>query len=657
MLELGKQISLSGGVQNTLLNGGPTPQTALLTRPGDFDALFESFGKLRAVSYVASPELLLDFLTTRGFSQIEIVVGENLSQKEFKETLASKKVDIVEALAEKVEDGSLRILVPRRTIHSKLYILESPPMVRVIQGSANLTETAQEATNQINYVWYYDLPSGHPLVATFTRDYESHTKRCSVFMGDLLELLKERHDISRREIIEAWLTGATAVEPSPALPKILGELSAHALDPMDAESKVVFSLRLPDASSDRRETEKVLAKVGVKAVGNVAEVNRRAYFSYVEKTINVPLMAVDVDRRQVRLAMDGSLRTLNEEPPEPSAINRALDHLERYINTVELGQSPEPLVAKTAMFEAILYVLAAPFANEHMKIMRRSFGVQTTRRGPKWLYLYGPSSNGKTIFLQFALSLLTGQPTTPLEAGRFTKTRLKNATAFGTCFPVVFDDVKTTQQSAFGEVKSYWEVWWSPQQPSPQIIVSSNDPNLKDWAKSRVKRVDFNVHFTENSHNKVVLKEILEESNPLFQWFATLYLRALRHVEQPHDDELYLARGVIQDLYTRAGRELPLFFPDRPLEDIHDPGRSVWQELLFRSKQATPRLERNRLSVEFRDDLQRSDLAMYDAALPPIVKWERHGRTMTIDNPEDFFHWLGKKLPRRRGLLGRLLHH
>lgn len=62
----------------------------------------------------------------------------------------------MEALATRVENGSLRILVPRRSIHTKLYILERPGTVRIIQTSANLTETARKAS-QVNYAWYTDL--------------------------------------------------------------------------------------------------------------------------------------------------------------------------------------------------------------------------------------------------------------------------------------------------------------------------------------------------------------------------------------------------------------------------------------------------------------------------------------------------------------------
>ena len=144
MREVADHIDLLGtlAAQN---NGSLQLKTAIITRRQDFDALFEGFETLRAVSFVASPLLLLDFFNQRGFSNVEIVVGESLS-RQYKETLASEPVDVVDALSRKIEDGALRILVPKTPIHSKLYILEKPGLVRVINGSLNLTETAQEAT-------------------------------------------------------------------------------------------------------------------------------------------------------------------------------------------------------------------------------------------------------------------------------------------------------------------------------------------------------------------------------------------------------------------------------------------------------------------------------------------------------------------------------
>ena len=657
MREVAKQLDLPGAVAPAFNDGRLQLRSAIITRRQDFDDLFNGFDTLKAVSYVASPHLLLDFFNLRRFSKVEIVVGDSLS-RQYKEGLASQRLEVIDALARKIDDGGLRILVPQRTIHSKLYILEKTGLFRVINGSLNLTETAQDATRQTNYEWYIDLTPDDPLIPMLIHDYETHANRCSEFMGDLVELLRKPHEVPREEVIQDWVTGAIEKEPAQAGAKLLGELTARALETVDLDTQPVFSIRLPVAPAERRETEKILAKLGVKSVGDVVEVDRNRYLNHVEKTINVPLMAVDVERNQVRLSMDGTIRVINGPLPQPPAINQALSHLERYIETVELGQTIDSRLAKMGLFEAILYFLAAPFANEHMKLMRRSYGVVSGRRGPKFLYLFGRSSNGKSTFFKFALSLLTGQVIEPFQPNYFTKTSLSNISAFGTCFPLAFDDVSKTQQAGFAALKLYWESWWNIDRVLPQIIVSSNNPSLDDWLKTRVKRVDFDVHFTETSTTRIALREIMEESNPLFRWFSTLYLDQLKQQIDPHDDELHIARQVIQDLYSQASRQVPSFFPDQPLEEIHDPGRSIWQDLCnSHSKQVKFRREGQRLIVEFRDDLQRPDLARYDAALPQIVSAERQGRITTIQNPEAFFAWLEMKPPHRWSFLSGLLRH
>ena len=156
-----------------------------------------------------------------------------------------------------------------------------------------------------------------------------------------------------------------------------------------------------------------------------------------------------------------------------------------------------------SMYEALLYFLYVPFANEYMEVRRRRFaGVDS--RGPRFLYIYGPSHNGKTTFLRFALKLICGQRVEPLMPSSFSKTTALTAMAFGSVFPLVFDDLTPSRRSGpFEEiVKSFWEAWWQPGHPSPQLIVSSNTESLKDWAKSRVKRVDFDVYFAPNETNK-----------------------------------------------------------------------------------------------------------------------------------------------------------
>ena len=83
------QILLFGSGDQYLL------QTRVISRQSDFDSLFDGYQKMKAISYVASPELLLEFLDKRGYAEIEIVVGDNLSA-DYKNNLEQKGIDVTE---------------------------------------------------------------------------------------------------------------------------------------------------------------------------------------------------------------------------------------------------------------------------------------------------------------------------------------------------------------------------------------------------------------------------------------------------------------------------------------------------------------------------------------------------------------------------------
>ena len=139
-------------------------RTLVIAKRSDFDSLFRGFKQLRAVTYVATPRLLLQFFERFNFDRVQLVLGESFGGS--RESLRGEGLDVVEQLATHVEDGSLEVLIPESTIHTKLYMLTKPGTVRLVQTSANLTETARRATTQTNYAWYLDLPESHEFVKT-----------------------------------------------------------------------------------------------------------------------------------------------------------------------------------------------------------------------------------------------------------------------------------------------------------------------------------------------------------------------------------------------------------------------------------------------------------------------------------------------------------
>lgn len=627
-------------------------QTQVISRRKDFEELFDGFDRMRAISYVISPDLLLEFFDKRGYKDIEVVVGENLSEA-YRQGLERKSIEVTDQLAKLVEDGVLRVFVPTRTIHTKLYILERDDVVRVIQTSANLTATAQEARSQINYAWYLDIPPGHPLLDRLMQDYASHLHGCALFMGDLKELLKEHRDTDRKQLIEAWLKGVVSEEQDVEIRDIYHEFSLSLAEAADTKEERVTVLTLPESELARKRIERQLAPLKPVFAGqNQIHVNNSAFIRYVYETHRIPLLILSRERQELLLGLDTSMAVLTEAPSAPNLVDQSLQLLEAYLHTVDAGESTNPLFTKTSMFEALLYMFFTPFANEYMRAKRARYGPIDTR-GPRFLYIYGPSQNGKTTFLRFALKLLTGKNIEPLSRQDFTKTRITSVALTETAFPLVFDDVDPSRTPGIEEIfKSYWERWWRDQYVSPQIVIASNTPRLKEWAKSRVKRIDFDVHFAPSEAAKERLAKLFSQESPIFKWFSYLYLRRLGVGELPSDDELQSARAVIKELYDYAKRPLPEYFPAEPIEKVYDPGRRDWRDLLYGLRKATVKDEGSRRLVTFSKDMQHWEINDYQGYLPQAIKYQRKGNTIVIENPKKFDRWLGQ--PQDRGVLARL---
>jgi len=230
-------------------------KTVITAHPGDLDRIFAGFSRMRAISYVAYTDLLLDFLI-----RVDIPKWKSLSEKtclDIIRVLSKKRIEITERLADLVEIGKLRVYVPDRTIHTKLYFLECVDFVRVIQTSANLTDTAQKDRKQINYAWYLDLPHDDVTLNQLIKDYEVHRKGCSLFMEDLRELTGLNQETERRQIIEAWLRGNVQEDRDNEIKQLFHELSKCLIDAASPGEQTVAVLRLHDSLKARKKFERI----------------------------------------------------------------------------------------------------------------------------------------------------------------------------------------------------------------------------------------------------------------------------------------------------------------------------------------------------------------------------------------------------------------
>ena len=108
-----------------LVDVGTAFRLELIRSTRGFEQLLEGFDRVRAITYVARAQNVLDFFEKHGYSAVELVLGES-----FTDVRGSLDASVLARLAEYLEEGSLRLYAPRKTIHSKLYILEKAGAVR-----------------------------------------------------------------------------------------------------------------------------------------------------------------------------------------------------------------------------------------------------------------------------------------------------------------------------------------------------------------------------------------------------------------------------------------------------------------------------------------------------------------------------------------------
>jgi len=65
-------------MQRSLLDPAIQLRSKVITKRGDFSRLFEGFASARAITYVASPDVLLGALEAPGFEKLELVLGDSL---------------------------------------------------------------------------------------------------------------------------------------------------------------------------------------------------------------------------------------------------------------------------------------------------------------------------------------------------------------------------------------------------------------------------------------------------------------------------------------------------------------------------------------------------------------------------------------------------
>jgi len=216
----------------------------------------------------------------------------------------------------------------------------------------------------------------------------------------------------------------------------------------------------------------------------------------------------------------------------------------------------------------------------------------------------------------------------------------------GSSYPVIIDDIKGTcfkgkNATLEGFVKSYWEENWTHNSNYPVMILNTNHEELEIWAKTRIRRLEFNVKFHGGAKDTMLLNDLFNSPNHVFPAFAQEYYSQLLMGVEYDTDQLNLARETMIDLYRIVGRKLPDFFPVKPPEEIFDMDAiSCYNKRKFRL--FTEKRVRGALRLQFSNWKSRDS---FKARLPPKVVFTEDDKVLIIENPKVYREFMNKGKP------------
>jgi hypothetical protein len=653
-----------------------------------FTDFFEDAVHIDAVTYCESPDLLLE-LFDRTDSQLEtmdVLVG---NREEYQSSV--NDVTVARQLERYYREEKLIVrLKNRKVVHSKLYRIVKPDeKVTLLAGSANLSYNSW--TNQTNSVVVFNTKVGSQLDQQFVEWIEDHRDRYAdeVFMEDLVEDLEQLDDEEERERrIELWIDNRDAQlseqgEIHSSVGEELEELGGEVdrvvsvTDDEEAADEVVtiehesaeqsaedsqpaaenaasdggqapegvtaartpeYTITLSTQGYDSGyvdQMESDLKRRGADVGANSITTPVEGYTNYLQTQYDVPKMWIDEDGGRIHLQHGEHHRILTaDHDPDPAVLDAALANIEAYIETVDRwGETNNPQAVKAHMYEGILYGLWAPFVNLYA---RQFYGSVTLDNALQYLYIFGESDAGKDKFTEFVLRLVSDDLVRGgADADDVGKNQIRSLRNIDTVFPYVVSDISKQKIERIDTLRNFWQDSWHPSNDIayPSIVFTSNDSRPNDWFRNRAKMLHFDVAFPSNPEDEGFyeaqedLNEILDVRNPIFSFVSRKLL----------NEELYLDAGgtvddvrqIVLDFYGRAGREVPLYFPEVPANREYNIGKRKWRQARDRGDVTFERRE-NHLIADF--ELEPHELYSYRKTLPTKMRPEESGRNIIIIN-------------------------
>ena len=600
------------------------------------DKILKDGKELKFISYSTSIDSLLDFFGM-GYEKIDFICGQYLIGP-FKKIIKEEGIPKIKKLNDYIREGRLTVYVPKTlNFHTKLYIIKRGSQTRTAIGSANATRSGRKG-RMFETMVFSEYNYQHQLLKETEEAFQLHKERCEVLFEDLNKILDNKSEEEHERTIENYLRNDLKFAGEEA--KEFHEITKNVFEnDGDVNESKILSLSLDKVSRTSQSLMKGLRKFGAMKEGNQILIPRRKFLQV--ENHELPLMHFDKNMNQIKIALDGE-HCLTAKDLDPEKIAESLHLVESYFDTVDLATCGDsgPVAVKMNMAEAMFSVFTAPFAHELMRIKRKYVGL-SVERGLRFSVIYGNSHNGKTFFSKLMLFWITGNIIRPQPGGDFTTTKVHSLNDWGTCFPLIFDDVPTRKlKESETTFKEYYERWWTEDVPTPYLIITTNEYKLEAWAASRSKKYEFDVYFKNSVGNQKLTNQLLTQKNDIFLYFSNLFIEELNN-KQSYDseDENQIARKVWKRLYGLAKREMPSYFPMEPLDKLYDPGIVQFRNMIYRDKIAHISKKDDVLKIVF-PDCETYEVKAYVKLLNQNCAPISRGKSITIRNPEAFWNWL-----------------
>jgi hypothetical protein len=341
---------------------------------------------------------------------------------------------------------------------------------------------------------------------------------------------------------------------------------------------------------------------------------------------------------------DKHKQVIAQEPAAPATLNACLDHLERYITTVDRWgyNTTTQTAVKAHMYEALLFGMWSPFVNLYAEALD---GPATRLDNDlPYLYISGPSDAGKDITTEVIARLITDGLVTDAgaDADQIGTKDIRRLREINTPFPFIINDIEKDKIRQISAFRNFWKDWQPSQDISyPTIILTSNDTRPKDWFRNRARMLHFDVVFPSNSEEenyydaKEDLERILTQHNPIFRFVARRLLTAERYADG--DGTVKHVREIMLEIYNDANRPVPEYFPRKPASREYNVGKRKWNNAIERGDVQFEE-QNDQLIAEF--DAESSEVYSFRKTLDPKCKPEKVGRRIIIKNPEHFRNWV-----------------